>query len=166
MGLFYQGKIYATRYLNWKHDATPLIFVLYSDVNKTHALNLHYFPQPLLVQFILFVKKFNKKFPIPPTPNFGRVLYRIIKKYYPNWAKVAYRTYKTSLLSGYLINDGITQPVKVYIPKYTPKNLYNRDLMAKAINENLKSSAIMEKIPGKPTTRYFGQVIAYREEGE
>jgi len=36
------GDLVLCRYLNWKHDQTPLAFVLYSDALYTHGLNSHY----------------------------------------------------------------------------------------------------------------------------
>ena len=165
MGLFYSGKIYATTYSNWKHDSLPLIWVLYSDSYKTHGINLHYFPQPLLHQFILFIKKFSQRFDANLEPNLGRILYRIIKKYYPHWAKQSYRTYFTNMLNGHLVNEGITAPVQNIINPTPSKSKEDKDLMARMLNKNLGKktylsdvkSWLISKMPAPPEpTNYLG----------
>lgn len=141
----------------------PLIFVLYSDSFKTHGIQLHYFPQPLLHQFILFIKKFSMRFDANKEPNLGRILYRIIKKYYPQWAKQSYRTYFTNMLNGHLVNEGITFPVNQMISPTPTKSDEDKDLMANMLNKNLGKKSylsdvkswLVSKMPSKPEPTNF-----------
>lgn len=41
-GILNFGDLVLMRYSNWKHDAVPLAFILYSDARYTHGLNSHY----------------------------------------------------------------------------------------------------------------------------
>lgn len=144
--IFYTGKIYAVSYTRWQHDQKPLIFVFYSDKIITHAINLHYLSQPLLFQFISYVKKFEQRFPMW-TNNLGKEMYMIFKRYYPLIVKTSYRTYFTKYLYGFLINEGITKSVQGMVDKFLPKDLEKKDFMVRAVDEALKIGSLINKMP-------------------
>ena len=93
------GFIYYGLYARFHHDKRPLVFILYSDMTYTHALNLHYFPR---ADYDRLVKLFVK---IKDDEKVNKLFKRDKRAFYHNWLKRhfhdvidnCYRTYHTGL---------------------------------------------------------------------
>ena len=95
------GALYAATYLQWHEDQNPLIFVLYSDGSKTHAINVHYILRAnydkLAKMFVQIQSKrrLNTMFFNDPR----KFYYNQLKPHFKEFIDVAYRTYHTSMLT-------------------------------------------------------------------
>lgn len=136
-------KVYYCQYSNWHHDPTPVLFNMHSDSRYTEGLNIRYLNLFQRAQFFYMILKLSRvaggKFVYD-----GRMMYAIIKKYYPAFAKVAYRKYHTSMLTGVLVNNAlspVTPLMELYIKtenmihQGTSNFMYN-----KAKNDNVVKS--------------------------
>jgi hypothetical protein len=103
-----------------------------------------------------YLKKFNQKF-FPGYANLGRMIYAILKQYYPPWIKIAYRTYHSPLLNGYLINQGITKEAKSVVSRPSMEELKKRDAYIRMLNENVKESAVLDRIIPPPPVQSFSR---------
>lgn len=101
---FAVGRIYQTRYRNWKHDPKPLLFVLGSDSFYTVGINVHYLRayQQALINFILLLRRSNRVLT-------GRIIYELLSSRLPVIPEKAYRKYFTGMLRGRLVSEGISQ---------------------------------------------------------
>lgn len=103
-----RGAIYRIVYNRWHTVPRPIAFILYSSPFKVHALALN---DPRMspsdaVNFSRFIIKMKA---IPNVETWGgRVLYRILKTYFPDIIRKCYRTY-TSVYVGQisLVSSGI-----------------------------------------------------------
>lgn len=100
------GRIYQTRYRNWKHDPRPLLFILGSDAFYTVGINVHYLGpyQSSLINFINNLRKSQSTQLLT-----GYTLYQLMKRMYPGIPRQGYRKYFTSMLNGKLVSEGISQ---------------------------------------------------------
>ncbi|MFW6281340.1 MAG: hypothetical protein ACOC1O_00920 [bacterium] len=116
------GTIYKMRlYENWKHDISPLIFVMYSGpmtfVKKsghyTDGLNLNYMnsgDKQWLGRVIYLMKKGNQ------VMN-GRLFYRYLKMNRPSIIRTCYRRYFTSKIRRpQMVSAGVTNLTKLVYP--------------------------------------------------
>jgi len=95
------GAVYYCAYLNWHNDPNPLAFILYSDMNYTHAINIHYIS---LEEYKELVNMFNKM----KKPTIGNMFfknprkfyYEFLKKHFKQFVDISYRTYFTNQLTG------------------------------------------------------------------
>jgi hypothetical protein len=104
------GMIYECNYRNFKKDPHPLTFILYSDVNETHAINIHALDgssSAWLMRIILAIYRAQQ------ITNGKTLYYGILKPKNALISKKAYRTYKTNMLYGKLVSTGI---IRVAIP--------------------------------------------------
>lgn len=101
--------IYYCTYSNFHHDPCPNLFVLHSDGKYTEGINLHYLLPTRRWAFFNMIRKLaavgaDKGMVFHYN---GEMMYNIIKKYYPDFAEVAYRKYFSMYLMGTLINDAL-----------------------------------------------------------
>ena len=133
--LLRRGAIYRINYGNWHTTPKPIDFVLFSGNLKVHALALNAIGMSSAEQ-LMFVRFINKMKNIPNIQNYsGRMLYRIIRMYYPSIVKKAYRTYFTSLITQHsLVSYGIIPPA---LFTDFEKQVSNKALFADANRQNL-----------------------------
>ncbi len=103
-----RGAIYRLVYTNWHTVPRPIAFILHSSPFKVHALALN---DPRMgpsdaVEFSRFLIKMKA---IPNVETWGgRVLYRILKTYFPNIVRKTYRTYTSAFIGQIsLVSSGI-----------------------------------------------------------
>lgn len=135
------GTIYSMRYLNFKRDPQPLIFIMYSGprtfVHKaghyTDGINLHYLSTADRIWFarmLYLVKKGNQQM----TPS---LFYRFLKLNRPSIIRTAYRRYHTGMIQGpRMVSAGFTHLTKLVYPFNDPwiQGL-NQTLEPQAINQ-------------------------------
>ena len=133
--LLRRGAIYRINYGNWHTTPKPIDFILFSGNLKVHALALNAINMSSAEQ-LMFVRFINKMKNIPNIQNYsGRMLYRIIRMYYPSIVKKAYRTYFTSMINQHsLVSYGIIPPV---LFTDFEKQVSNKALFADANRQNL-----------------------------
>lgn len=97
------GRIYSCTYSRWHNDRFPLLFVIYSDYQKTHGLNLHYVKKEDYKQMVdMFLDIQNRKrLSNKLTNNAFDFYHDWLKTKHPDIIKVAYRTYHSGLMLGY-----------------------------------------------------------------
>lgn len=112
--LLRRGAIYRIKYSAWKTSPMPISFILYPGTMKVHALVLNA-PTMSAAEQMMFARFIKKMKMIPGVENYsGRVLYRILRMYYPSIIKKAYRTYFTSLIASHsIVSYGIV-PEKLF----------------------------------------------------
>jgi hypothetical protein len=148
------GGIYRIIYTTWKTQERPISFILYSGPTKIHALNINAKGMSMLDirRFVTFVKRLKN---INGVERYtGRVLYAILRKYFPDIIRKTYRTYTTSRVLGFaLVSTGIIPPqfYTDYEKNYYNKFIYNQaqfDVILKTFNyeSNTKYTP-----PPKPT---------------
>lgn len=161
-------------YSNFHNDPNPLLFCLYSDGKYTVGLNLHYL---LPTQRFAFFGMIRKLAAVGQKQNMvfhynGEMLYEIIKKYYPRFAKIAYRKYFSMYLMGTLVNDCLNAAsplMNLYLkaqnlqsqasenllekkaknePYANEVNKYLKDTRSKGMNDYEDVKFNMKKLPG------------------
>lgn len=148
------GGIYRIIYTTWKTQERPISFILYSGPNKIHALNINSKSMSILDirKFVTFVRRMKN---IKGVEKFtGRVLYAILKRYFPDIIRKTYRTYTTSHVLGFsLVSTGIipSEFFTDYEKSYYNKFIYNQsqfDTLLKVFNNESKTKYTP---PAKPT---------------
>ena len=114
----YAGTIVKMTYSNYKHDPAPLIFVLYSGIKYTHALNLNYLaPQEkqYIGRLIYAIKRGNQIID-------GHSLYMILKRdVYYSIVRKCYRTYFSNLIMNpKMVSAGFTPLNRLVYPYNDP----------------------------------------------
>jgi len=114
--LYTFGAIYEGTYKNWKHDPTPMIWIMYSDAKYTHGINLHYlnnYEQSWFIRTIYIIKKYQQAID-------GRIFYNMLKQQQMSIVKKAYRVYFTNMLNCKLTSAGITNMEKLVYSSKSP----------------------------------------------
>lgn len=116
-GMMYYGTIVHMTYLNYKHDPTPMIFVMYSGLKYTHGLNIHYMSdadKEWLGRMMYMIKKGQQTID-------GRTLYQLIKTQRPSIVKTCYRVYFTHMIrNSKTVSAGFTALQKIEFPSEDP----------------------------------------------
>jgi hypothetical protein len=109
--LLQRGGIYRVVYSQWKTNPRPIIFVLHASPFKVHALSINA-PGIGPADAVIFAQFINKMKRIRGVENWsGRVLYRILKTYFPNIVRKTYRTFISSYIGAIsLVSTGILPP--------------------------------------------------------
>ena len=163
------GGIYRIIYTSWKTQERPISFILYSGPNKIHALNINAKSMSILEirKFVVFVNRMKK---IKGVEKYtGRVLYSILKKYFPDIIRKTYRTYSTSNVLGFsLVSTGIIAPefYTEYEKSYYNKFIYNQsqfDTLLKTFNYESKTKYVP---PPKPKLYNPQEETKVKIEGE
>jgi hypothetical protein len=163
------GGVYRIIYTTWKTQERPISFILYSGPSKIHALNINAKNMSILDvrKFVTFVKRMKN---IKGVEKYtGRVLFSILKKYFPDIIKKTYRTYNTSNVLGFsLVSTGIipAQFYTDYEKNYYNKFIYNQsqfDTLLKTFNYESKTKYTP---PPKPTLYNPQEEIKVKLEGE
>jgi hypothetical protein len=147
------GGIYRIIYSSWKTQERPISFILYSGPSKIHALNINAKSMSILDirKFTVFIKRMKNIKGIEKYT--GRILYRILKKYFPDIIKKTYRTYRTSNVLGFsLVSTGIIPPsfYTEYEKSYYNKFIYDQskyDLLLRTFNYESKTGYTPPKKP-------------------
>ena len=116
--VMYAGTIVKMTYSNYKHDPNPLIFVLYSGIKYTHALNLNYLnfqEKQYLGRLIYALKRGNQIID-------GHSLYLVLKRdVYYTIVRKCYRTYFSNLImSPRMVSAGFTPLNRLVYPYNDP----------------------------------------------
>ena len=139
------GGVYRLIYRTWKTQEKPISFILYGGVTKIHALNINSKSMSILDirKFVTFIKRMKG---IKGVEKYtGRVLYSILKKYFPDIVRKTYRTYSTSNVLGFsLVSTGIIDPsiYTEYEKSYFNKFIYNQsqfDTLLRTFNYESKT---------------------------
>lgn len=148
------GGVYRLIYTSWKTQERPISFILYSGPNKIHALNLNSKSMSILDirKFVTFIKRMRG---IRGVEKYtGRVIYSILKKYFPDIIRKTYRTYTTSHVIGFsLVNTGIV-PSEIYTEyekTYFNKLIYNQSQFDPLLRTLNNESHTKYTPPAKPT---------------
>lgn len=98
-----------SQYNNFHHDPSPLIFILYSDTMKTHALNIHYLiPAHRFAFFNMLRNLINAQNKTGIHMYYdGKMIYEMLKRSMPIINKFSYRTYFSAYLNGISISEGL-----------------------------------------------------------
>jgi hypothetical protein len=170
------GTIYTMRYRNWKHDPSPLIFVMYSGPRTfvhvsghyTDGINLHYLnmsDRMWFARMIYLTKKGSQKM----APY---LFYRFLKMNRPSIIRDGYRRYHTSMIGGpRMVSAGWTHLTKLVYPfndpwiqglnkTLEPQNVnltsvkisYSADELTNRITQTLNSRPISSLRSVKPPT--------------
>lgn len=148
-GTMYYGTIVSFTYLNFKHDPTPNILVMYSGMRYTHGINLNYLSiadKQWIGNVIYMIKANNQMVD-------GRTLYLMMKAQRPSITKTAYRMYKTPYVANarmvcagftpmekleHETNDPFIQSLKAYL---NPSSVVRRKEQ-----QNYDSAELQERI--------------------
>lgn len=156
-------------YRTWKTQERPISFILYSGPTKIHALNINSKSMSILDirKFVTFVKRMKT---IRGVEKYtGRVLYSILKKYFPDIIRKTYRTYMNSNVLGFsLVNTGIVPPdiYTEYEKSYFNKLIYNQsqfDPLLRNFNNESRTKYIP---PTKPALYNPQEEIKVRVEND
>lgn len=120
-------------YSNWKHDPSPLIFIMYSNPQHTHALNTHYMNRTdkewfsrLLYMIVKGAQNID-----------GYTLYKLLKLRRHSIIDDCYRVYFTALLNIKMVGAGLT-------PMYNKVYPFTKDSWLVSVNQMLKPSSLEE----------------------
>ena len=147
------GGIYRLIYTTWKTQERPISFILYSGPSKIHALNINSKTMSILdiKKFAFFIKKMKA---IKGVEKYtGRILYNILKKYFPDVIRKTYRTYVQSHVIGFsLVSTGIISPdlFTEYEKSYYNKLIYEQskyDITLRTLNYDTKTGYTPPKKP-------------------
>jgi hypothetical protein len=141
------GGIYRLIYTTWKSQERPISFILYSGPTKIHALNINAKSMSVLDirKFVIFVKRMKSLKGIEKYT--GRILYRILKRYFPDIIKKTYRTYLPSNVLGFsLVSTGII-PIELYTE-------YEKSHFNKFIYEQSKYDSLLRTFNFESKTGY------------
>lgn len=131
--LLEQFGFYYGHYANWKHDPTPLIFVMHSGPDYTHAINTHYMSRPdkeWFARMLYLIKKGGQNVD-------GLTMYRLLKLKRRSIVQSSYRVYFTRLLKMKLAGAGLTPLDRLVYP-------VTKDPWLMTVNEMLKPEEISE----------------------
>lgn len=162
-GTLYYGTMVSFTYLNFKHDPTPMIFVMYSGMRYTHGINLHYMSNDDKMWFgrmIYLLKKGNQVID-------GRTLYQMIKMQRPSIIRRCYRMYFTQFIQNpRMVSAGFTALGKLQYQsedpfiqalnaQLTPEYINRSNVRVSYYPEELKDRIIMaqQAIPIQSGTR-------------
>lgn len=130
--LLRRGAIYRIMYSTWKTNPRPVVFVLYSSPFKVHALSLNA-PNMTVLDAQNFSKFILRMKTIKGVENWsGRILYRILRQYFPSIVQKSYRTFITMNIGQMsLVSTGI-----IPVDQFTgyEKSSYNENLQRDAKN--------------------------------
>lgn len=116
-GVMYYGTIVSMTYLNYKHDPTPNILVMYSGMRYTHGINLNYLSnddKQWIGRILYMIKRGNQVID-------GRTLYLMIKSQRPSIVRSAYRMYHTKYIANpRMVSAGFTPLDKLVYPSGDP----------------------------------------------
>lgn len=116
-GVMYYGTVVSMTYLNYKHDPTPNILVMYSGMRYTHGINLNYLSnddKQWIGRILFMIKKGGQVID-------GRTLYLMIKTQRPSIVRSAYRIYHTKYISNpRMVSAGFTVLGKLEHPSSDP----------------------------------------------
>ena len=174
--------IYTMRYMNFKNDPYPLIFVMYSGPRNfihvsghyTDAINLHYLSyadKAWFARIIYLVKKGGQRMD-------GRTFYRFLKLNRPSVIRDGYRRYHTSfIVQPKMVSAGWTHLYKLVYPfndpyiaalnnSLHPKELnktnvriaYSQDELRNRINQTLNSRPISKATTSATTSGTVGSI--------
>lgn len=159
--LLRRGAIYRINYTAFKTVPAPISFILYPGTLKVHAMCLND-PRMSLSEQMIFARFIKKMKSIPGVENYtGRMLYRIVKLYYPNIVRKSYRTYFTakinnhSLLSYGIVPDTVFTDAEFSISN---KNLYtdaSRKLLTKILSTFTGTVIEKDKIGNRPKPAFY-----------
>ncbi len=156
--IFTPMKIYYTTYSNFHNDPNPVLFIMHSDSQYTEGLNIRYLSMARKSAFYHMIR-ILKEVGSEEGKTFyytGSMMYAIIKKYYPDFAEIAYRKYFSNFLSGKLVNDAlaVSSPLtELYLRinssmAESTSNIYERraanDMAVRVTNQQLYDSRIEE----------------------
>ena len=116
--VMYSGTIVKMNYANYKHDPSPLIFVLYSGIKYTDGLNLNYLntqEKQYLGRLIYALKRGNQVIN-------GQALYLILKRdVYYSIVRKCYRKYFSNLIMNpKMVSAGFTPLNRMVYPYNEP----------------------------------------------
>lgn len=131
--LLEQFAFFSGSYSNWKHDPTPLIFVMYSGDKYTHGINIHYMNRPDKAWFgraLYLMKKGNQVMD-------GLSMYRFLKIHRYSIVKDCYRVYFTTLLNMKMVGAGLTYLDRLVYP-------ITKDPWLQALNDLMSPKELTE----------------------
>jgi len=199
--LFTPMKIYYCTYSNFHNDPNPTLFVMHSTGDYTEGLNIRYLSGARRAAFFNMIRRLASvgseqelpeggKAMVPGTFHYdGQMMYAIIKKYYPDFAYVAYRKYFSRFLTGKIINDTLNSAsplTELYLRTQALMNQATSNFLemhakndesVKEINRALYGSRVedmrnyenlqytVQKAPGPSVTSIPGQQSPEDEEG-
>ena len=164
------GGIYRISYANWITNERPIVYVIWSGPIKLHGISLNSKSLSSLdiIHFVNYIK--NSKKILGFYKYNGRILYRIIRSYYSDIVRKAYRTYKQNGIVGFtLVNYGTTpkQYYTQYETAHTSQYLYNQskwDMTLQKINNGNRGTVF---VPSKAPILYNPQTPKIiKKEGE
>jgi hypothetical protein len=138
---FALGRVYKTRYLNYKHDSRPLLLILGSDAFYTIGININYLGpwKSSMVNFILALRQSQQVYT-------GYLIYQILKRRFPMIPKTAFRKYFTGMLRGNLVSPGIsTLPEPGLIKSFTFGDAWTRRLNSIINRSNVNKFTVNEQ---------------------
>ena len=163
------GGIYRLIYTSWKTQERPISFIIYSGPTKIHALNVNSKEMSItdIKKFALFIKKMKA---INGVEKYtGRILYNILKKYFPDIVRKTYRTYMKSKLIGFsLVSTGIISPdlYTEYEKSYYNKFIYEQskfDIALRTLNYDTKTGYTPPKKPNIYNPQPEPKIITEKE---
>jgi hypothetical protein len=125
--------IYRIQYFTPKTNFRPLIFVLYAGAFKVHALSINAPAMSTIdvMQFVSFIRRMRTISNIDDYTS--RVMYRILRSYYPNIVRKTYRTYFTTNIGAIaLISYGLLKDKSLLTPYELAA--YNKSLLVDGNN--------------------------------
>lgn len=151
---------YAINYKNWHHDIHPIIFVMWCTPKYTHGLNINYLNYSELLIFFNYI--------LPSFKNYydkggswyifyhlfikrNRMFYNVIRK--------IYRTYRTILMYGYVVGNGIfpiSNYKKIYMSMNIKFNLLQENFNKKFNLGNIQPQGIKEYPKHKEMQKIIG----------
>ena len=116
--VMYAGTIVKMNYTNYKHDPSPLIFVLYSGIKYTDGLNLNYLnhqEKQYLGRLIYALKRGNQIIN-------GRSLYLVLKRdvYYSIVRKCYRKYFSNMIMKTKMVSAGFTPLNRMVYPYNDP----------------------------------------------
>lgn len=108
--LLKKGGIYRINYALWKTNPRPIIFVIYPGISKVHALSINA-PGVTRIDALAFTNFIKKMRVIKNSHLYSpRIMYRILRQYFPSLVRKTYRTFFTASLGAFsLISYGIAR---------------------------------------------------------
>lgn len=99
--------IYYCSYGNWHNDPNPVLWVFHSTSAYTEGLNIRYLPSSRRMALFRMIRQLLGVGGGRMAYN-GRMIYEIIKRNYPDFAKISYRKYFSTYLTGTVVNKGLS----------------------------------------------------------
>lgn len=155
--LLKKGGIYRVNYSLWKTNPRPIIFIIYPGISKVHALSLNA-PGITRIDTLAFINFIKKMKAIKNSHLYSpRLLYRILRQYFPNLVRKTYRTFFTASLGIFsLVSYGISkeEDYSDYEKAYYNKALYNEakmSLLGRTLEALLPQEVKYTPAPKMPT---------------